>query len=343
MVGVPDGLGVGHGERPAPGWARRARGLLVGVVGGREPRPRTAGGRGRPAPRRRRLATGSAGDGGGGGRDGAARPAARDARRGGRGGGAADAEAAAGAASRLVDSLTSVAALRNSRMLLPSADPTSGSLPGPTTMSAMIRTMMSSPGPMLNGISWIDLVVGSVPARAASEGRQGSTARRLGPLGGGRREALAGVRRSPAGGSSRAARAMPRDTLTSRPPPGGPPAGAAVAGPAASTGATSPPWAPTPGTRNARPGRDRRGSPPSSAGAVAPTTRPTVPPGPQPAARRATRAHSGSAGLPARRVARPPRGPGAPPRPGWRSGTARRRTGPRARAAARSPPRRGTG
>jgi hypothetical protein len=32
-------------------------------------------------------------------------------------------------------------------------------LPGPTTMSAMIRTMMSSPGPMLNGISWIDLVV----------------------------------------------------------------------------------------------------------------------------------------------------------------------------------------
>ncbi len=73
--------------------------------------------------------------------------------------GAGAAVAAAGAVSRLVDSLTSVAALRNSLMLLPSAAPTSGSLPGPTTMSAMIRTMMSSPGPMLNGISWIDLVV----------------------------------------------------------------------------------------------------------------------------------------------------------------------------------------
>ncbi len=76
----------------------------------------------------------------------------------------AGAAGAAAGASRLVDSFTSVAALRNSRMLLPSDAPTSGSLPGPTTMSAMIRTMMSSPGPMLNGILCVDLVVN----RAAS-------------------------------------------------------------------------------------------------------------------------------------------------------------------------------
>ena len=49
---------------------------------------------------------------------------------------------------------------------------------------------------------------------------------------------------------------MPRETLTSRPPPGRPPAGAPVAGPSARTGSTAPPWAPTPGTRNARPGGD---------------------------------------------------------------------------------------
>src|SRR5262249_56279207 len=71
------------------------------------------------------------------------------------GAGAGAAGAAAGAAvaaagvavSSFVESVTSLAALRNSRMLLPSDAPTSGSLPGPTTMSAMIRTMMSSPGP----------------------------------------------------------------------------------------------------------------------------------------------------------------------------------------------------
>ena len=77
------------------------------------------------------------------------------------------ARAAAGAGSRLVASLTSVAALRNSRMLLPSADPTSGSLPGPTTISAMIRMMMSSPGPipLMNGMTCFDLVAGAVPLR----------------------------------------------------------------------------------------------------------------------------------------------------------------------------------
>ena len=66
----------------------------------------------------------------------------------------AGAAAAVGAGvSRAIDSLTSADALRNSRMLLPSAEPTSGSLPGPTTMRAMIRTMISSPGPIPNGMS----------------------------------------------------------------------------------------------------------------------------------------------------------------------------------------------
>ncbi len=51
-------------------------------------------------------------------------------------------------ASSFTDSCTSVAALRNSRMLLPSAEPTSGSLPGPMTRSAITRMMTSSTGPM---------------------------------------------------------------------------------------------------------------------------------------------------------------------------------------------------
>src|ERR1039457_6426253 len=47
----------------------------------------------------------------------------------------------AGAASTWTESVISLAALRNSLMLLPSAAPTSGSLPGPITIKAMIRTM----------------------------------------------------------------------------------------------------------------------------------------------------------------------------------------------------------
>jgi hypothetical protein len=92
-----------------------------------------------------------------------------------------------------------------------------------------------------------------------------------------------------------AASATPRETLTSRPPPGRTPAGGAIARPAASTGSTTPPCAPIPGTRNASPGAMARIAA-SSAGAVAPTTRPTVPPGPHVVARRATRAQSGSVG-----------------------------------------------
>ena len=88
---------------------------------------------------------------------------------------------------------------------------------------------------------------------------------------------------------------MPRDTLTSSPWPGWSPAGPTDAGPCSRTGSTAPPWAPTPGTRNARPGASARIRA-SSSGAVAPTTRPTVPPGPQPVASRATRSWSRSAG-----------------------------------------------
>src|SRR3954470_19077670 len=62
--------------------------------------------------------------------------------------------AAAGleAGSRRGLSSTSVDALRNSRIVRPRALPTSGSLPGPMTRSARIRTMISSSGPMLNGM-----------------------------------------------------------------------------------------------------------------------------------------------------------------------------------------------
>ena len=79
---------------------------------------------------------------------------------------------------------------------------------------------------------------------------------------------------------SSAALAIPRETLTSSPPPGRPPAGPSTARPCSRTGPSAPPCAPTPGTRNARPGAIARIAA-SSSGAVAPTTSPTVPPGPQ--------------------------------------------------------------
>ena len=89
--------------------------------------------------------------------------------------------------------------------------------------------------------------------------RQGSTARLAGPAGGGLREPLPGVAATAVrAGRPRAARAMPRETLTRSPPPAPPPAGAAPSRDRArAPGAISPPWAPTPGTRKARPGATR--------------------------------------------------------------------------------------
>src|SRR5947207_673579 len=57
------------------------------------------------------------------------------------------------AASMFVASAMSVAAFRNSRTLLPRDWATSGSRPGPSTTRAMIRMMISSGAPMLNGLS----------------------------------------------------------------------------------------------------------------------------------------------------------------------------------------------
>jgi len=76
-----------------------------------------------------------------------ARPARVRARAPGGGGGGG-----AGPRPEHVDSLTSRRP-SGTRGCTCQRRPTSGSLPGPTTMSAMIRTMMSSPGPMLNGMS----------------------------------------------------------------------------------------------------------------------------------------------------------------------------------------------
>ena len=250
------------------------------------------------------------------------------------------AEAAAGAVSRLVDSLTSVAALRNSLMLLPSAAPTSGSLPGPTTMSAMIRTMMSSPGPMLNGISWIDLLVDSV---------------RHGPPRKGVRVAQRVVwptRRRPSRGARRDRRGPVFGRLKGRPgdPPGDVDEQAAA-------------WQ---ARRRRRRGRARREHGRDLAALRADAGDEEGEPGRDAAhggqlrgGGRPDHEPHGAAGSPAgrqpgdarpqrlrarrRRRRRSPRGPGPRPRPGWRCGTARRRSDPYGRGAARSPPPRGTG
>ena len=82
---------------------------------------------------------------------------------------------------------------------------------------------------------------------------------------------------------------MPRDTFTRRPPPGRPPAGAALASAIledrvrlAALGADA-------GDQERQAGHDRPDRRRARPGRCAPTTRPTVPPGPQVAARRATR------------------------------------------------------
>ena len=62
-------------------------------------------------------------------------------------------------------------ACRNSRTLRPSDEATSGSLPGPSTTSAMIRIRISSPGPMLG----MPMKVLSGPPTGRSGGGYGST------------------------------------------------------------------------------------------------------------------------------------------------------------------------
>lgn len=64
-----------------------------------------------------------------------------------------DVVAGCGAVSTRVASVRSDDALRNSRMLLPSAAPTSGKRPGPMITRAITRMMISSNGPML-GMGW---------------------------------------------------------------------------------------------------------------------------------------------------------------------------------------------
>src|SRR5207249_4704473 len=87
--------------------------------------------------------------------------------------GAAGATGARGAGSSDVASWTSDAALRNSRMLLPSAAPTSGSLPGPRTRSAITRTMISSTGPIPNGMAGTETSMRRWRRDAAGRGRPG--------------------------------------------------------------------------------------------------------------------------------------------------------------------------
>ena len=120
---------------------------------------------------------------------------------------------------------------------------------------------------------------------------------------------------------------MPRDTFTSRPPPVAGARCGASPGRAQDRLDRRRPGRRRPGTRNGRPGAIARIAA-SSAGAVAPTTRPTVPPGPP--ARRQPGDPLVEAAPPGRRSPGPPR----PEvlqlrrRPGWTSGTGRRRTDP---------------
>ena len=146
--------------------------------------------------------------------------------RGRRGAGAAG--GGSGLVSTRAASVMSVDALRNSRMLLPRAAPTSGRRPGPITTSAITRMRMSSTGPMFG------MGCGSTSCLARGRRRAGDALARVaravgGPVPGGCGD---GPPEVPIRAIRRARRAaIPRETLTSRPPPGHAPAGAEVAGP----------------------------------------------------------------------------------------------------------------
>ena len=221
----------------------------------------------------------------------------------------------------LTASWMSVEALRNSRMLLPSDAPTSGSLPGPRMSRAITRMMISSGAPM----SACDVVLlrsgnGGTVRRTLATAASPAAARVA--QGGVRPSRGRPPRRAPAGrveplpASPDAAPAMPRDTFTSSPPPGRPPRRRRGRRPCRENRLHVPALGADARHEERQSGSDRADRPQAHRGAVAPTTRPTVPPGPQPAARRATRAWSGSAGASVARV-RVDANPWTSPAPGF--------------------------
>ena len=118
--------------------------------------------------------------------------------------GAAGADAGAiGEVSTLTASWTSEDAFRNSRMLLPSAAPTSGSLPGPRIKSAMTRMMTSSSGPGVGIVRRAPVDSGFAAARVAQGVAEPS--RRRPP-----RHARMGRQRTPRRGPARRRRSLAR-------------------------------------------------------------------------------------------------------------------------------------
>ena len=96
--------------------------------------------------------------------------------------GAAGAAAGSGDVSTftLTDSERSVEALRNSRMLLPSDAPTSGSLPGPRIRRAITRMMMSSGAPIFGITVLLSMTVRAFVSILAGIEARGAALRRLG-------------------------------------------------------------------------------------------------------------------------------------------------------------------
>ena len=213
--------------------------------------------------------------------------------------------------------------------------------PGPRTRRAITRMMTSSTGPMFGialDLGWVD----------AARRRRGDLARRARiaqggpPPSGGQPPRGARRDRRPAPDAPRAAAAIPRETLTSRPPPGPPPAGRPRRRPGRQHGCRVAALRADARhqEREARHERadlrelGRRRRPDDEAG-------PLAEPGRRDAPRHAPverlRGRAERAGRP------PPPGPAARRRRGWRSGTGRRRSVRRAPGTAPAPRARGTG
>ncbi len=303
------GVGVGHQGRGAPDLVRVGSRLARG--GGRS----LGRGRGRSRGRDR-------GDRRNGRFDSRRRDGSRRGRRRGRQRRCVDVD--------LTESLRSDDALRNSRMLLPMDAPTSGSLPGPRISNAMTRMMMSSGAPMfgMSADPFVHRAAARVAQGAVEPTRAAASAIAL-------TRVLFGEVREHARDAARHVDQQP----AARPACTGPGARGAMLEDRLDGAALG-----------ADPGHEER----QTRGDAA-DRRELL------GCRRTDHETDGAARSPAGReprdplverlglrrlggvVADEPAGPGARRRPGSMSGRARRRSGPRARAAVGSPPRRGTG
>ena len=176
---LEQGVGIGHGRGARGGLAGDRRGVGRGRGGGRAGSPVAR----QRAACRRAAATGATGSGGAPATGATGATGRRHRRRRGRrrrGGRLGRRQRRRVDVDRRLLPGDPIEAFRNSRMLLPSDGPTSGSLPGPRMRSAITRMMTSSGGPGVGMIVVCSCEKGSWRSSPRRANPRASSAARLG-------------------------------------------------------------------------------------------------------------------------------------------------------------------